>query len=73
MSESPNYRNTLFHFAGTDDVVRVGPMCDGESFFQRTLRGGVAPWQSFLDARVAVNLNNVTYIEEEEMRFDGNN
>lgn len=71
MSESPNHRNTLFHFAGTDDVVRVGPMSDGESFFQRMLRG-VAPWQSFSE-RVAVNLNNVTYIEEEEMRFDGNN
>lgn len=69
MSEGPNYKNTLFHFVGTDDVVRVGPMTDGESFFQMMLRGEVAPWQSFGE-RVAVNLNNVTYIEEEEMRFD---
>lgn len=68
MIESPNYRNTLFHFVGTDDVVRVGPMSDGESFFQRMLRG-VTPWQSFSE-RVVVNLNNVTYIEEEGMRFD---
>lgn len=68
MSESPNYRNTLFHFVGTDDVVRVGPRSDGESFYQRMLRG-VTPWQSFGE-RVIVNLNNVTYIEEEEMRFD---
>ena len=69
MSESPNNRNTLFHFAGTDDVVRVGPTPDGESFFQKMLRGGITTWQSFGE-RVAVNLNNVTYIEEEEMRFD---
>lgn len=69
MSEIPNHRNTLFHFVGTDDVVRVGPMSDGESFFQRMLSCEITPWQSFSE-RVAVNLNNVTYIEE-EMRFDG--
>ena len=69
-SESPNHRNTLLHFAGTDDVVRVGSMSDGESFFQKMLHGGVTPWQAFGE-RVAVNLSNVTYIEE-EIRFDDN-